>query len=461
MKNFPTLFWKRFQDFKDAPAFVSLDEKGKTVEVSFWEWTRRVQNLAIALLEAKFLPETRLGLVAPNHRGYLDLAVAAWLVGGCVVPLSPGRDRKETLRCLGRSGAEWIAVWDDQERARLAGPGGQLPDHLKWIFLDGEKVGTNQFSLQIMEEEGRTLARRGRTRELAERIYGLKASAPTAIFFDPEPDGRSQGAFFSGKKVAFQFEGIAHQMDYTEAGGARFLSALSFGWFSSFQLAMATLLSGNALVLPSSLRAMPDEIRALRPTDLLVGPAYLESLSAEWQRRLENAPDLLKRLSSEEGEESSTLGKTLHSLGALGDLGDRAVRRFLYDPIRDDFGGLLKAIYIVDGKAPPGVHEILEKAGIDLLGLFGIPEAGVTHLEHRKARRPGTVGRPIEGVATKIAGAKSGEEGELWLRGDLLFDGYWAGEGRRQFDDEKWLPTGMNARLESGFAYLEGKKESS
>lgn len=453
MKNFPTLIWKRLQNFKDAPALYHLTEKGECQEVSFWEWTRRIQNLAIALMELGVAPETRLGLVAPNSRDYLDLVVATWLVGGCVVPLSSGRDRRETLRCLGRVGAEWIFVPDEEERARLAGPGGQLPEHLKWIYQRGAPVGENRFSLEVMEEQGRTLARRGRTRELAERIFELTPKMPTVIFYDEHPDQDSQGAFFSGQKVAYQLEGIGHQMGLKEEGRESLLSALSFGWFSSFQMTMATLLSGNAVAIPTSMREISSEVETLRPTRLLVGPAFLEALGEDWARRVERAPEILKRLSSVVETTDSTLDKTLEALGSLGAIGDRAVRKFLYDPIRTEFGGKLRAIYVVNGQAPEGIHEILDKAGVALLGQFGIAETGLTHIEHLEAQRIGTVGRPLEGVASKIAGAKTGAVGELYLRGDFFFDGYWAGEGRRAFVDE-WLPTGVCGHLEGGFFFL-------
>ena len=454
MRNFPTLFWTRFQEYKDAPAIITLDEKGRPQTTTFWEWTRRIQNLAIAMMEAGFQPEDRIGLIAPNHRDLLDLTAAAWLLGGAVVPLPPGRDRKETLRCLGRSGTEWIVVVDPTERDRLAGPGGQLPGHLKWIFLQDAPARENFFSLSSLEEEGRTLARRGRTRQLAERIYQLKPSNPTLILFDPHPGPDAQGAFFSGKKVAAQLEAISHQLAIPESGASS-LSALSFGWFPGFLNIMATLFSGNPVVLPSSLREFSREIDSLKPTHLFVGPAYLESLAQDWQDRLEKAPDLLKKLAGDDPQPDSTLGKTLSSLGSLGDFGERALRRFLYDPIRAEFGGNLEAIYVFGGHCPAGLHDILEKAGVVLLGQFGIPEAGITHIEHPRARRPNSVGRPIEGIATKIAGAKTGESGELCLRGDLLFDGYWAGTGPLQFDDDGWLRTGTTARLESGFAFLE------
>lgn len=447
MRNFQTKFWKRFQEFKEAPAIYTVDG-GSRKSLDFWAWTRRIQNLAMGLMDAGFKAGTRMGFVAPNGRDWLDLAMATWLVGGCLVPLVPGRNREETLRCLGRSGCDWIVVVDDNERARLRGPGGSLPPHLQWVFLDGQTTGKDSHAIDDLDETGRSFIRRGHAKKLAKRIYQLERDAPALILFDPEPDDDAEGALFSGIRVDRQLEGIARQMAIGDTEGASVASMMSFGWFSSFLITVATLYAGQSICLTPTLRDLSDEFEALRPTHLVCGPAYLEKLGTRWQQKLDDAPDLLKRLAGSD-DDASTLSR------ALGSLGERTARRFLYDPIRDEFGGKLEVIHVFGGRCPLGLHPILDGAGIALLGHFGIPEAGITHVEHPEARRPDSAGRPIEGVATKIDGAKTGEVGELCLRGDTIFDDYWAGEGPRHVDDDGWLHTGLQARMESGFLFLE------
>lgn len=453
MRNFQTKLWKRFQEFKEAPAIYTVEE-GSRKTLDYWAWTRRLQNLAMGLMDAGFAAGTRMGFVTPNGRDWIDLAMATWLVGGCLVPLVPGRDREETLRCLGRSGCDWIVVVDNNERGRLRGPGGSLPSHLKWVFVDGEPAGDNTFDIEALEETGRDLIRRGHAKKLAKRIYQLDRDAPTLILFDPEPGEDAQGAFFSGVKVDRQLEGIARQMGLSDAEPAMVASMMSFGWFSSFLITIATLYRGHSICLTPTLSELCDEFETLQPTHLVCGPAYLEQLGNEWEQKLDDAPDLLKRLAGSNDADTSTLSR------ALGSIGERAARRFLYDPIRRQFGGKLEVIHVFGGRCPVGLHPILDNADIALLGHFGVPEAGLSHVEHPEARRPDSAGRPIEGVATKIDGARTGAVGELCLRGDTLFDDYWTGQGPRHVDDEGWLHTGQSARLKSGFLFLEDSDES-
>lgn len=451
MKNFQKQFWTRFQDYKEATALYEIDDDGRR-SVSYWKWTRRIQNLAMGLMDAGFEKGTRMGMVAPNCRDWLDMAMATWLVGGCVVPLVAGRERQDTLRCLGRTGCDWIAVADTNERNRLRGPGGQMPDHIQWAVFDEEAEATEDLHpIGDLEETGRSLVQRGYTRQIAERIYDVDARAPALVLFEPEPGEDAEGALFSGQSVARMLDAIASQADISGDGDAVVAPALSFGWFSSFLMTVSALYAGKSVAVASRLSALSEEVQSLKPTHLVCGPAYLEQLAEQWQKRLDAAPDILKKLADADGDRSALSS-------ALGSLGERAARKFLYDPIGEDFGGQLEVIQVFEGRCPVGLHPILDGAGIALLGHFGIAEAGITHIEHPQARRPDSCGRPIEGIATKIAGAKTGESGELLLRGDTVFDEYWTGQGPREVDDDGWIHTGRRARLESGYLFLEDGK---
>src|SRR5690606_23446608 len=70
--------------------------------------------------------------------------------------------------------------------------------------------------------------------------------------------------------------------------------------------------------------------------------------------------------------------------------------------------------------------------------------------------RVGSVGRPLPGHAAKIA-----EDGELLLRGPVVFSGYW---GNQEATDEAfadgWFKTGdLGAIDEDGFITITGRKK--
>jgi malonyl-CoA/methylmalonyl-CoA synthetase len=73
-------------------------------------------------------------------------------------------------------------------------------------------------------------------------------------------------------------------------------------------------------------------------------------------------------------------------------------------------------------------------------------------------RRPGTVGIPLPGVAVCLDGG--GDEGEVLLRGDNVFVGYWNRPEATQetFTDDGWLRTGdVGARSADGWYAIVGR----
>ena len=282
MENFPKRFWTRFQEeeFKESIALRTVVD-GRVESLTFWKWTRRIQNLAMGLMEAGFEPGTRLGMIASNGRDWLDVAMATWLVGGCLVPLRPDHRREQSLHCLGRSGCGWIAVDDIHERDRLRGAGGALPEHLQWVVFDGDDESDDVHPVDDLEEKGRNLVQRGHTSRLARRIYGIGRDDPALVLFEPDPGNDAEGALFSGAKIEAQLGALARQMGLSGEDETVVSSALNFGWFSSFLISVATLYAGDCVGLPSSGESPPSALDELRPTLLVCGPDFLEELAGD------------------------------------------------------------------------------------------------------------------------------------------------------------------------------------
>jgi len=102
-------------------------------------------------------------------------------------------------------------------------------------------------------------------------------------------------------------------------------------------------------------------------------------------------------------------------------------------------------------------HAILERYGMtETLMTIGNPYDG--------ERRPGTVGRPLDGVAARVVAADGrdvadGETGELWVKGPSVFPGYWRQpEATRAAFVDGWFRTGdLASRAPDGYVTLRGR----
>lgn len=449
-------FWRALTSHKDATALVTLDAEQQLHEISFGEWSRQIHRVAVGLMDKGLEPGTRVGFVASNSTDWLTLCAAAWIVGACVVPLIPGRERRETLRCLARSGAEWIVVTDSTALDHVRGQADKLPTHLRWIVIDPQELPTTDavMSLSDVIQAGKYREHRGGDKLLAKRMFGLTERDPALVFFDPSERDDPHGALFDGTCAVRMFEDLGSDLRLDKE--ERVAIILSYGWFHAFAFAWSTLLSGRSLISASSLRDVLDHMPTLAASRMLTGPAFLQGQARTWRARVEQAPELLKQISGEAPEREDASAFSLSN--ALSAIGEKAALKALYDPIRAELGAQMSSIYAVGGRLPSEAYDIFERLGVDVLGVHGYPECGVTHIERAGAVRRNSVGRPIQGVACKIAGARGDGSGQILVRADAMFRGYWDEAGPRQVI-EGWLHTGTLGAVRDGFLFVEQEEE--
>jgi long-chain acyl-CoA synthetase len=121
--------------------------------------------------------------------------------------------------------------------------------------------------------------------------------------------------------------------------------------------------------------------------------------------------------------------------------------------------GLGDVTTVVSGAAP--LRDDLRLAFTERTGLrvdqgYGLTEAGpgVSATLGGPLLGHGHVGRPLPGVEIRIGdGSESGEPGEIFIRGDNLFSGYWP-SGGGGVDAEGWFGTGDIGYLNRGDLFL-------
>jgi long-chain acyl-CoA synthetase len=115
-----------------------------------------------------------------------------------------------------------------------------------------------------------------------------------------------------------------------------------------------------------------------------------------------------------------------------------------------NFVGLRRCRIAVSSGAPiaPEILKFFRTLGVPIREAYGLTEAsGATTMQPSDESPVGTVGVPYPGIELKLA-----EDGEILVRGDVVFRGYFRNEEatREAIDADGWLRTGDVARWEDG-----------
>ena len=229
---------------------------------------------------------------------------------------------------------------------------------------------------------------------------------PCVIMFTGGTTGRSKGALLSNRAVMTGTKYGCYGI--REIFEQRYFIVLPLTHvFGLIRNLMACLYTGSALHICRNNKDMFREIAMFRPTVWVVVPALAEmalNLSRQFKRNM--------------------LGDSMKT--------------------------------IICGAAPVAPYLVREyhKLGIDLFPGYGLTEsANLVSGNPDNLNRPESVGLPFPGQELKIV------DGELWLKGPNMMDGYVGNpqENAAAFEDG-WFKTGDLARFdEDGFLYITGR----
>ncbi|MGH3431121.1 MAG: AMP-dependent synthetase/ligase, partial [Mycobacteriales bacterium] len=200
-----------------------------------------------------------------------------------------------------------------------------------------------------------------------------------------------------------------------------------------------------------------DDLGRFSPTTLLVIPRVLERL---WGGARQKALEAKKgrifdaaaavAVAYSEAADTGSIGLGLRAKHALFNvLIDRKLRRAL--------GGRCSAV--ISGGAPLSARlgRFFHGAGIEIYEGYGLTETSAAcAVNSPRERKFGTVGRPLPGVSVRIA-----DGGEILMKGDLVFDGYWNDpETSAEALRGGWLHTGDLGNLDAdGYLAVTGRKK--
>ena len=125
----------------------------------------------------------------------------------------------------------------------------------------------------------------------------------------------------------------------------------------------------------------------------------------------------------------------------------------------------------ISGSAPlleQTFRDFKKKTGHEIVERYGMTETGMNASNPLQGlRKPGSVGLPLEGVQIRARTdsghiSKAGEPGEIEVKGQNVFAGYWNREEyrSRDFTEDGFFRTGDLGRIDSeGYLFLIGRKK--
>ncbi|MCR3718324.1 MULTISPECIES: AMP-dependent synthetase/ligase [Prauserella salsuginis group] len=288
-----------------------------------------------------------------------------------------------------------------------------------------------------------------------------RQSDPVCMIYTSGTTGAPKGVVLSHENVLYQ--AAAQELIRPVEDHPRMVAYLPLAHVAERVLGMYLLLlsAGHATVCPDQAQLVPT-LQKIRPHGFFGVPRVWEKIAAGIQGILGGLPEDQRAAIERAREVAATVygiradgGEPAPEVADAFDRADRAVLR----PLREQLG-LGEAERLGSGAAPipASVLEFFGSLGMTIMEVWGLSEttgAATSTLPTRY--RAGTVGMPMPGMAARIA-----EDGEVEVRGPLVFLGYLDDDGgiRRDTDADGWLATGdIGSFDEDGFLTITDRKK--
>ena len=438
-----------FDHAKNYPSAVSLSRRvdGGWDDVTAARFAEEVTAVAKGLIASGIGRGDRVALMSRTRYEWTLLDYAIWAAGAVTVPIYETSSTEQVHWILSDSGAVAVVVETAEHEAIVDSLRSELPDLGQVWRIEADAVGTLTGTGRGLDDE-----------EVERRRTQGNADDLATVIYTSGTTGRPKGCRLTHRNLLFAV--------LTAAAGLRsmFNDTSSTLLFLPLAHVYGRVIQCGALAYRArightgNIRDLPADLAAFKPTFVLSVPRVFEKVynTARQRARADGKGrifDVAERIAISYSE-ALDHGRVPPHLRVLHGLFDRLV----YGKLRAALGGQCRAA--ISGGAPlgPRLGHFFRGVGITVYEGYGLTETSAgacVNLEG--ALKIGTVGRPIPGVVVRIA-----DDGEILLRGDNIFAGYWRNEQATQdaLDADGWFRTGDIGEIDAdGYLTITGRKK--
>jgi long-chain acyl-CoA synthetase len=451
--------------FGSRTAYVA-GSRGQRRAVTWGEVHTLARDFASGLVTLGLQPGDRVALCAENSVEWIVSCHAVMLAGAVLVPVYYELKPQEIADQLRRTECRFVIASESAlQKVPERSPG------LEKIVVIGEARREARAGF-LRRHPAETLPFESvPARATPESSLALSGRAPrpedlAAIFFTSGTTGGAKGVMLSHRNFMANGHSVLGALDVGHDDSVLLVLPLHHAMPFIAAVVLVCLVGAGA-VIENDVRRVRDRLAAERPTLFFGVPALYDIMYRSVMARAE-AEGRLETFLGWQRRAIEVKRRTGLNIGPL-----------LFRQVHSALGGRLR--FLVSGGAPLSASTARNffSLGLPLIQGWGMTEASpVVAVQRFSARRfrltryyeehVGSVGQPVPGVEVRLIDVPEKDirvgiqgEGEVIVRGENVFQGYWrAEEQTRAAMIGEWLKTGDLARIDAeGNIYLTGRSK--
>lgn len=422
---------------------------GVWTDVTCAEAASQIRSAALGLIAMGVQAGDRVSIFSATCYEWAILDLAILSVGAVTVPIYETSSAEQVRWVLQDSEAVLAFAETDAHAAIVTELAAELPDLRRVLRIrsSGPKA------LDQLVEAGASVD----PAELTARLEALRAGHPATLIYTSGTTGRPKGCQLTHSNLLYEIRGTKECLPTLLNERQRLLIFLPLAHVLARALTLAAFANKVTVGFTSDIKNLLPMFAVFKPTVVVSVPRVFEKVynTAE-QNAANDGKGRIFALAAQTAVDWSCAydhGKPGPLLRAKHALFDRLV----YHKLRAALGGECRAS--VSGGAPLGARlgHFFRGVGLTIYEGYGLTETSAAITVNQVGNvKIGTVGTLVPGNSLRIA-----EDGELLVRGGVVFNGYWRNEqANSEAFADGWFRTGdLGSVDEDGFLKITGRKK--
>ncbi len=435
------------------PDRIALRQKdfGIWQPITWAEYYTRARHFGLGMLASGLTSRGHVAILSENRAEWVIAQLGTGLVGGVSIGVYATSPANEVAYVLAHSDAEVVVCEDQEQTDKVLECLGELPKLKRIVVIDPKGLrhyGSDKLAsfAEVVEKGAAYEKDHGNLIDTC--LAGQSLADIGLMVYTSGSTGKPKGAMLSYRNMRAQGAAVIERLGYTR--DTTNLSYLPLCHVAEQMLTvMAPLQAGSCVSFGESIRTVQEDLREVAPTLFLGVPRIWEKLHSAIHIKTIEAKGFRRRLF----EKAVALCEPFAEKAP----GNRSLRERLVFGIcyllvfraLQNFIGLRRAKVALTGAAPisPLIVRFFRTLGVPLIEVYGLTEtSGMVTGQRLDALLPGAVGPAVQGAEVDL-----GPDGELLVRGEMVFEGYYRNEeATRASIRNGWLHTGDVARIEAG-----------
>jgi long-chain acyl-CoA synthetase len=427
----------------DEPAYLT-EQNGEWQPLTWAEAGRIVDELAHGLLSLGVRKGDAFAILASTRVEWVLFDFALALVGGVTAPVYMNSSARDAAYVIEHSEAIGVLCEDDEQRRKVDALG--LEHVLTFADFDDLRARGREHAQADPDAVDRSAAQIGED-DLYTFIYTSGTTGPP------------KGCMILHRNY-FAMVDAASRVDHFTLERDVMLLFLPLAHNFGRCMTLLGARMGYTIAFCPDPYAVADALPAVQPTVFPSVPRLFEKVHTGITTKFAEETGLKRALiqwALRVGRRASALRQAGEDLPRGLALQHRLADRLVYSKVKERLGGRLRIG--VSGGAPLAkeIIEFFHSLDILIVEGYGLTECTTAATVNRMSSfRFGTVGPALPGIELRIA-----DDGEVLIRGDTVFGGYFKDERATQevLGADGWLRSGDVGHLDDGFLTITDRKK--